>query len=66
MTLHKCSDIRAKKFSSERLQPIDEDVEEELLEMDRLREAVGLTQEELARKVEVTQRGSGDRPISKP
>jgi len=68
MRLHQWNDIRAKKFSSERLQRIAEEVEEELLEMDlrALREAVGLTQEELARKVEVTQRGSGDRPVSKP
>jgi len=57
MRLHKWNDSRAKKFSSERLRRIDSEVEEELLEMDlrALREAVGLTQEELARKVEVTQ-----------
>ena len=57
MKLHKWKDIRAKKFAPERLRQIDEEVEKELLEMDlrALREAVGLTQEELARKVDVTQ-----------
>lgn len=57
MKLHKWKDIREKKLSPEQLRRIDEEVEQELLEMDlrALREAVGLTQEELARKVEVTQ-----------
>ena len=57
MNLHRWKDTRAKRFSAEQLKRIDEDVEKELLEMDlrALREAVGLTQEELARKVEVTQ-----------
>jgi DNA-binding transcriptional regulator YiaG len=57
MKLHKWQDIRAKKLSPEKLRRIDKEVEQELLEMDlrALREAVGLTQEELARRVEVTQ-----------
>lgn len=57
MKLHKWKDIREKKLSPERLRRVDEQVEQELLEMDlrALREAVGLTQEELARRVEVTQ-----------
>jgi DNA-binding XRE family transcriptional regulator len=50
-------DIREKKFSAEELKTIDREVEGELLEMDlrALREAAGLTQEELAAKVEITQ-----------
>jgi transcriptional regulator with XRE-family HTH domain len=50
-------DIREKKFSSQELKAIDQEVETELLEMDlrTLREAAGLTQEELAAKVEITQ-----------
>ena len=57
MKLHKWKDIREKKLSPEQLRRIDEEVEQELLEMDlrALREAAGLTQEELARRVEVTQ-----------
>jgi DNA-binding XRE family transcriptional regulator len=50
-------DIRDKKFSAEEQKAIDQEVEGELLEMDlrTLREAAGLTQEELAAKVEITQ-----------
>ncbi|HYQ83832.1 MAG TPA: helix-turn-helix transcriptional regulator, partial [Rubrobacter sp.] len=57
MSVKKWSEIREQKFSPEELQRIDQDVEAELLEMDlrALREAVGLTQEELARRVDVTQ-----------
>jgi transcriptional regulator with XRE-family HTH domain len=57
MELHKWKDIRAKKLSPDQLKEIDKAVDQELLEMDlrALREAVGLTQEELARKVVVTQ-----------
>ena len=57
MKLHKWKDIREKKLSPEQLRRIDGQVEQELLEMDlrALREAAGLTQEELARRVEVTQ-----------
>jgi transcriptional regulator with XRE-family HTH domain len=50
-------DIRDQKFSAEELKTLDREVEGELLEMDlrTLREAAGLTQEELAAKVEITQ-----------
>ena len=57
MTTRKWADIRAQKFSTEELRQIDQEVESELLEMDlrALREAVGLTQGELAQRVEITQ-----------
>jgi DNA-binding transcriptional regulator YiaG len=57
MTAKKWSDIRAQRFSPEELRQIDEEIESELLEMDlrALREAVGLTQGELAQRVEITQ-----------
>jgi transcriptional regulator with XRE-family HTH domain len=57
MPLHRWSEIRSKKFSPDQLQKIDETVEEELLEMDlrALREAIGLTQEELAQRILITQ-----------
>ena len=50
-------EIRAKKFSLAQLQQLDDGVERELLEMDlrALREAAGLTQEELAQRVAITQ-----------
>ena len=50
-------EIRETKFSTEELRAIDREVESELVEMDlrALREAAGLTQEELASKVEITQ-----------
>ena len=50
-------EIKAKKFSPAQLQQIDDGVEQDLLEMDlrALREAAGLTQEELAQRVAVTQ-----------
>ena len=50
-------EIKAKKFSSEQLRQLDDGVEQELLEMDlrALREAAGLTQEELAQRVAITQ-----------
>lgn len=53
----KWSDIRAQKFTPEELRQIDQEIESELLEMDlrALREAVGLTQGELAQRVEITQ-----------
>ena len=49
--------IRTKRFTPEQLQQIDDAVELELLEMDlrALREAAGLTQEELAQRITVTQ-----------
>lgn len=51
------SDIRAQRFSAEELRRIDQEVESELLEMDlrELREAMGLTQGELAQRIEITQ-----------
>jgi DNA-binding XRE family transcriptional regulator len=57
MTAHTWQEIRAKKFSPDQLQQIDNAVEQELLEMDlrALREAAGLTQEELAQRVAITQ-----------
>jgi predicted transcriptional regulator len=57
MTAKKWSDIRARKFTPEELGQIDQEIESELLEMDlrALREAVGLTQGELAQRVDVTQ-----------
>lgn len=57
MTVKRWADIRAQKFSPEELRQIDREVEAELLEMDlrALREAAGLTQEELAKRVEITQ-----------
>lgn len=57
MTVKRWADIRAQKFSTEELRQIDQEVEAELLEMDlrALREAAGLTQEELAKRVEITQ-----------
>lgn len=56
-TVTNWQEIKAKKFTPEQAQQIDEAVEQELLEMDlrALREAVGLTQEELAQRVVVTQ-----------
>ena len=57
MAAKKWSDIRAQKFTAEELHQIDQEVERELLEMDlrALREAAGLTQGELAQRVDVTQ-----------
>jgi transcriptional regulator with XRE-family HTH domain len=57
MTMKSWKDIRAKKFSTDELKALDQEVEAELLEMDlrALREAAGLTQEELAAKVDITQ-----------
>jgi len=57
MSVHTWQEIKAKKFSPDQLQQIDNAVEQELLEMDlrALREAAGLTQEELAQRVAITQ-----------
>jgi predicted transcriptional regulator len=57
MTAKKWSDIRARKFTPEELCGIDQEIENDLLEMDlrALREAVGLTQGELAQRVAITQ-----------
>lgn len=57
MTTHTWKEIKTKKFTPEQLQQIDDAVAQELLEMDlrSLREAAGLTQEELAQRVAITQ-----------
>jgi predicted transcriptional regulator len=57
MTVKRWSDIREQRFTAEELRQIDQEIETELLEMDlrALREAVGLTQGELAHRVEITQ-----------
>jgi predicted transcriptional regulator len=57
MTTKKWSEIRAQKFTPVELRAIDQEVESELLEMDlrALREAAGLTQGELAQRIEITQ-----------
>jgi DNA-binding XRE family transcriptional regulator len=57
MTVHTWQEIKAQKFSADQLQQIDNQVEQDLLEMDlrALREAAGLTQEELAQRVAITQ-----------
>ena len=57
MAAKKWSDIRAQKFTPAELRQIDGESESELLEMDlrALREAAGLTQGELAQRVEITQ-----------
>jgi predicted XRE-type DNA-binding protein len=57
MAVKSWKDIREKKFSLEELGAIAQEVEAELLEMDlrTLREAAGLTQGELAAKVDITQ-----------
>jgi transcriptional regulator with XRE-family HTH domain len=57
MTAKKWSDIRAQRFTPGELRQLDQEIESELLEMDlrALREAAGLTQEELAQRVDITQ-----------
>mgnify|MGYP000863164796 CR=1 FL=1 len=57
MIVHTWQVMKAKKFSPDQLEQIDNAVEQELLEMDlrALREAAGLTQEELAQRVAITQ-----------
>lgn len=57
VTTHSWQDIRAGRFTPDQLQQIDDAVEQELLEMDlrALREAMGLTQEELAERIAITQ-----------
>lgn len=49
MTTHTWGEIKAKKFSAEQIQQIDDAVEQELLEMDlrALREAGDIIQEKL-------------------
>lgn len=57
MTTKKWSEIRSQKFTPAELRAIDQEIESELLEMDlrTLREAAGLTQGELAQRIEITQ-----------
>ncbi len=55
--MKKWQDIRKKKFTEIQLEQIDDTVEQDLLELDLkdLREALGLTQVELASRVGITQ-----------
>jgi predicted transcriptional regulator len=57
MKLHKWKDIRDKKLSPEQVQRLKEEALAELAEMNikAIREAAGLTQEELAAKVDLSQ-----------
>ena len=57
MTTRPWQEIKTQKFTPDQIQEIDTAVEQELLEMDlrALREAVGLTQDELALRVDTTQ-----------
>ncbi len=57
MKVHKWQELRNKKLSSEEQREVDHDVETELLEMDlrAMRELLGLTQEDLAQAVKMTQ-----------
>ena len=57
MKVKSWQEIREQRFTPEQLAKIDSEVEKELLEMDlrTLRQAVGLTQAELADRVAVTQ-----------
>ncbi len=57
MTTHKWRDIRGKGRSPAELEKIDREVAQEVLEMDlrELRELAGVTQVELAKKLEVNQ-----------
>ncbi len=57
MPVKRWAEIRAQKLTPEQLQAVDDKVDEELLENDlrTLREAMGLTQEELAHRIVITQ-----------
>lgn len=57
MKMHKWSDIKAERFSPEEIEKIRREALEHLLEGDlrALREAAGITQEELAAKIDVDQ-----------
>ncbi|HVV48594.1 MAG TPA: helix-turn-helix transcriptional regulator [Polyangia bacterium] len=57
MKSHKWSDIKHRKMTPERLDAADRRVEEEIvsIRLRELREAEGVTQEEVARRVEVAQ-----------
>jgi predicted transcriptional regulator len=57
MRTHKWRDVRARKLPADELEKIDREVAREVLEMDlrELRELAGLTQAELAEKIDVNQ-----------
>jgi predicted transcriptional regulator len=57
MKLHKWSDIKAERYTPEQIEKLRQEALRDLLEADlrALREAAGLTQEEIAEKVEVDQ-----------
>lgn len=72
--MHKWSDIKAERFSPEEIEKIRREALDHLLEGDlrALREAAGITQEELAAKIDVDQsqisrlerRGEGEARVS--
>lgn len=57
MAIHKWRDIRAKNRTPEQIARVDERVQRELMEMDlrEVRDLVGITQVELAEKIDVNQ-----------
>jgi DNA-binding XRE family transcriptional regulator len=57
MKLHKWSDIKAERYTPEQIEKLRQEALRDLLEADlrALREAAGLTQEEIAEKVDVDQ-----------
>ncbi len=57
MKIHKWKDVRAAKFSPEKLREIDQAVQKEILKINlrALREILGVTQQELSKKVKMTQ-----------
>jgi predicted transcriptional regulator len=56
MAIHKWKDVRARgKLSAEKLSQIDADVAEEVRSMRALREALGLTQADMAKLANMTQ-----------
>jgi DNA-binding XRE family transcriptional regulator len=57
MKLHKWRDIRAARFTPEQIEKMERGAAAELLEMDlrELRELVGITQAELAEKMDLNQ-----------
>lgn len=55
MKLHKWSDIKRKRFSDEQIREIKAAAAEELASMRKLREALGLTQADVAKLANMTQ-----------
>lgn len=57
MKIHKWQDLRRKRFSTEHIAKVDSKVEQKILEMNlkRLREVLGKTQEEVAQAAQMTQ-----------